>query len=148
MQLPIKMKELWLTIWAALSMGSLYAQKTQLVAQAYLELKVAAYKGDIKETSVSGQILLDILQGESISVNTKKSLQELVKSNSIEKQRTLLGDISEPIWGLLKTSKTVNELFLVQCPMKKAFWIDDSKSFKNPFYGKQMASCGKISDQF
>lgn len=142
------MKKLWLTIWAALLIGSLYAQDEKQVAKAYIDLKNAAYNGDIGEVATKGQILLNMLPEESALSDAKKNLQELIKTKSVEKQRQLLGNISEPIWTYLKSNQVETELFLVHCPMKKAFWIDENKSFKNPFYGKQMSGCGKISEQF
>lgn len=31
------------------------------------------------------------------------------------------------------------------CPMKKASWLSESAAVKNPFYGKQMLTCGKVT---
>ena len=140
------MKTLALTLWAVLLIGSLNAQNQQVVTQSYLDLKEALYSGDVQKASQAGKMLLTFSKREGSLLTIEKSLSELINSSSIDNQRTLLAKISEPIWNYIKSSKNNAPLFYVQCQMTRTFWIDDSKAFKNPFYGKQMSSCGKITD--
>jgi len=37
-------------------------------------------------------------------------------------------------------------LYQQYCPMKKSYWLSKDAAIKNPYYGKQMLTCGKVSD--
>jgi Cu(I)/Ag(I) efflux system membrane fusion protein len=37
-----------------------------------------------------------------------------------------------------------NKLYVFYCPMKKANWLDDANTVKNPYYGKSMLTCGSV----
>jgi hypothetical protein len=41
---------------------------------------------------------------------------------------------------------SVQPVYQDYCPMKKAYWLSSEAAIKNPYYGSQMLSCGKIND--
>ena len=49
-------------------------------------------------------------------------------------------------------TETSKPIYLEFCPManndKGAFWISADKEIKNPYYGKQMMTCGEVKRAF
>jgi hypothetical protein len=37
-------------------------------------------------------------------------------------------------------------LYQQYCPMKKAYWLSETPTIKNPYYGKEMPTCGKTTE--
>jgi hypothetical protein len=87
-----------------------------------------------------------------ISFKQKKELletvQQLVKTTDLEKQRTLFSSISLLIWELVKTNDDIkSSIYYQYCPMKKSYWVSENPVIKNPYYGAKMLSCGSESDR-
>lgn len=98
--------------------------------------------------------------------NAKEFYSKLLKSNDFSKKSTLMklskqifssveltvqrkafNDISIELWKLLKAdNKIVIKLYYAYCPMKKMYWISETKEIKNPYYGSSMLNCGSIKD--
>ncbi len=56
---------------------------------------------------------------------------------------SLSKNMLEVVKGLKLNTATVYQQY---CPMKKASWLSESATVKNPFYGKQMLTCGKVTE--
>ena len=51
------------------------------------------------------------------------------------------------IFALVKGLKAnENPVYQQYCPMAKAYWLSDNATVKNPYYGKSMLTCGKVSE--
>lgn len=75
-----------------------------------------------------------------------KDGRKLVETKDIEKQRTAFVELSSHMTELIKGAKiTFDPVYEVTCPMKKASWLSGDATVKNPYYGKQMLSCGKVT---
>ncbi|PSL45350.1 uncharacterized protein DUF3347 [Chitinophaga niastensis] len=68
-------------------------------------------------------------------------------STDISQQREHFKTFSDNFYLLAKgVSLTRQPVYQEYCPMKKAYWLSSSSAIKNPYYGSQMLTCGKVSD--
>ena len=74
--------------------------------------------------------------------------QHIGETKDIKHQREHFSDLSNNIFALIKGVKTTNRGAVYQqyCPMKKAYWLSDNAAVKNPYYGKMMLTCGKVTE--
>jgi hypothetical protein len=68
---------------------------------------------------------------------------------SLDEARTGFKKLSIAVTELLKaappTSTVAPALYDVYCPMAKADWLQSSKDVANPYLGKEMSTCGKVT---
>ena len=70
---------------------------------------------------------------------------EVEATKSINKQRKIFEVLSVKFWDLATKFKVANNtLYLQVCPMTNAVWVSDSKEIKNPYYPKNMLTCGAV----
>jgi len=50
------------------------------------------------------------------------------------------------LYALLKTFKTNTTVYRQYCPMKKQYRLNASANIPNPYYGKKMQDCGKVTE--
>ncbi|MGI4897944.1 MAG: DUF3347 domain-containing protein [Janthinobacterium lividum] len=80
--------------------------------------------------------------GEKLLYNSK----HINESKSIDHQREHFASLSDDMYALLKSFKSHPTLYLQYCPMKKQYWLNASSEIQNPYYGKQMLDCGKVTE--
>jgi hypothetical protein len=77
----------------------------------------------------------------------KADAQTIAASSKIEAQRTTFSTLSNNIYTLAKAAKLSTEpVYQQYCPMKKMYWLSSETVIKNPYYGKMMLTCGKVTD--
>lgn len=73
--------------------------------------------------------------------------KHISESDAIDHQREHFASLSKNLYevtkGLKLNTATVYEQY---CPMKKATWLSETSAIKNPYYGKQMLTCGKTTE--
>lgn len=68
-------------------------------------------------------------------------------AKDIGKQREYFKTFSDNFYLLAKAVPLSGQpVYQEYCPMKKAYWLSNSNNIKNPYYGNQMLTCGKVSD--
>ncbi|MGO4291905.1 DUF3347 domain-containing protein [Chitinophaga sp. RAB17] len=68
-------------------------------------------------------------------------------TKDISKQREYFKTFSDNFYLLAKAVPlSAQPVYQEYCPMKKAYWLSSSNAIKNPYYGNQMLTCGKVSD--
>jgi hypothetical protein len=68
-------------------------------------------------------------------------------TKDISKQRESFKTFSDNFYLLAKAVPlSAQPVYQEYCPMKKAYWLSSSNAIKNPYYGNQMLTCGKVSD--
>lgn len=68
-------------------------------------------------------------------------------AKDISKQREYFKTFSDNFYQLAKAVPlSAQPVYQEYCPMKKAYWLSSSNAIKNPYYGSQMLTCGKVSD--
>lgn len=89
------------------------------------------------------------LQQMNEAIKTRKEIIELanevIATKNINKQRKIVQFLSVKFWDLAPKFKPADTtLHLQVCPMTSAVWLSDSKEIKNPYYPKNMLTCGEV----
>lgn len=80
---------------------------------------------------------------QKLSVDTK----HLSESKDISQQREHFANLSTNLFKLAKVVKlTKSPVYYDYCPMKKSYWLSDNAAIKNPYFGKQMLTCGSVKE--
>lgn len=71
----------------------------------------------------------------------------LTEAKDIDTQREYFAVISKNIIDVTKSLKLdTSPMYVQYCPMKKVSWLSEAAAIKNPFYGKQMLTCGQVTE--
>lgn len=89
------------------------------------------------------------LEEMNAATTTRKVISDLASemaaTKSINKQRKIFESLSVKYWDLAAKFKAADTtLYLQVCPMTGAVWTSDSKEIKNPYYPKNMLTCGEV----
>jgi len=120
------------------------------VVDRYLSLKDALVHSDAvlaqKESEKLSAALMHLNHH-----NEAEMANALAKEDKLDEQRKMFQKLSEKIYDLA-ASKSIafNTLYKQYCPMAfdntGAFWLSDSKSIRNPYFGDKMLKCGRIAE--
>ena len=143
------MKKLFILLAVILTEFSALAQNTNILLNNYISVKDALISSNGKVSSEFINTLYNTVKMEENFLQKAELLmasEKLFKAgNDIDKQRAAFNDVSTVMWELVKGSELVNEpVYYQYCPMKKAYWLSKEKEIKNPFYGSNMLTCGKV----
>jgi len=73
--------------------------------------------------------------------------KHISETKEITHQREHFANFSANLFKLAKTVKLTKEpVYYDYCPMKKSYWLSDNAAIKNPYFGKQMLTCGAIKE--
>ncbi|HVU96860.1 MAG TPA: DUF3347 domain-containing protein [Puia sp.] len=73
--------------------------------------------------------------------------KHIAETKEISHQREHFQSFSSNFYKLAKAVKLSDKpVYQDYCPMKKAYWLSSETAIKNPYFGSQMLTCGKISD--
>lgn len=130
---------------------------------AYISLKDALVKTNSKDAVVIaqrfqklvGSIQMDKLDNDVhivymkyINDLNKGARQIVANENKIDVQRIHFETISLAMYALVKVAKLKEPIYYQYCPMyndgKGATWLSRDIDIKNPYYGSQMLTCGKV----
>lgn len=71
----------------------------------------------------------------------------IAHTTDLKVQREKFKSLSDNIFTLAKAVKLSNEpVYQQYCPMQKSYWLSNEAAVKNPYYGKQMLTCGKVTE--
>ena len=123
----------------------------------YIDVKNALVADDTKLTAYKANVLLEVLSDKTDQALTAgqqevfKAYAEKLKFDSrhmgetavLDHQREHFASLSKNMYMLLKDLKANTSTVYVQyCPMKKSFWLSETENIRNPYYGKEMMTCG------
>lgn len=133
----------------------------------YLKLKNALVNDNSKEAANSGNALIATIgkvDMNSISKEQMKDYMDIAESakenaehigdnaGKLDHQREHFVMLSKDMNDLIQLFGANQKLYLDFCPMaddnKGAVWISETKEIKNPYFGKDMATCGSIKKEF
>ncbi|CAN5328160.1 hypothetical protein BH23BAC2_BH23BAC2_00040 [soil metagenome] len=140
-----------LLILAILLIGhTVFAQNTNTLLSKYYSVKNALVNSDVKAASEAINDFQKTIKSESYFKQQDDlimAVDKLAKSNSVEKQRAVFNDVSTIMWQIVKSTDQVSQSVYYQyCPMKKAYWLSNETTIKNPYFGSSMLNCGNISE--
>jgi hypothetical protein len=158
-----QMKTLILAVALMATIGthSAFAQDNpkQSLLSSYYDIKNALVSSDAATASGKAEAFLKEISsmdakifsaaGDFTSTQAKlsKVARQIAESKDIAKQREYFADFSANFYKLAKTEKlSAQPAYYQYCPMKKAYWLSASSDIKNPYYGKQMLTCGNVKE--
>ena len=133
----------------------------QKVIGDYLNIKKSLTKDNADSAVAYAKILsadLHKVSTENFSADQKKAWTEeydeledgagtLAKSADLKSQRKKFADLSSHFYKIMKTlNLNTVDLFYQYCPMADAYWVSENSKIINPYYGKQMPSCGSTKE--
>ena len=129
------------------------SQPSQLLTQ-YYSIKDALVAGNANLASAKAEDLLRVANGIDYKVISEGNINALVKDatsiseiKDIKKQREQFANLSNNMIALAKAMKLGEQpVYETYCPMKKAYWLSNSKTIKNPYFGSSMLTCGKVTE--
>jgi hypothetical protein len=143
------MKSLILSIILIVSAVTVsFAQQNTDLFTHYIAVKDALIKGDAATAATQAAELNKAITTHS-SVLDKLSANAVAISEStdLDQQRKQFKTLSDNVYTLSKETKLSSEpVYRLYCPMKKSYWLSNEAVIKNPYYGKQMLTCGTVSD--
>ena len=132
------------------------------VLSSYMALKDALVKSDGSTAStLASQLLssldavkMDELNGDAHSAwmkytkDLKADAEQISQTKDIANQRNRFISLSTNMHEVIKVSNTGATVYYQFCPMankgKGAHWLSLEDKVKNPYYGNQMLTCGKV----
>lgn len=79
-----------------------------------------------------------------------KSANATAKATKLAALRAQFAELSTSLLPLVKVAQLEDTVYYQRCPMfnsgKGANWLSKEKGIKNPYYGKQMLTCGSITE--
>ena len=138
--------------------------KTPALSQllnSYYGVKNALVSSDAKSAATNaGELLkainsIDMKALSETDLGIFKPLQDklafdakyISENNGIAEQREHFSSLSNNFYKLAKTVKLSAEpIYQEYCPMKKMYWLSSEAAIKNPYYGKAMLTCGKVTE--
>jgi len=141
------------------------ASSDEIVAS-YLKLKNALVTDDSREAARAAKNLNNLIQdlGSSSLTAEQKTVYDKVKAeadehsrhisdngDNIKHQRSHFEMLTFDVLDLVRVIKPRQALYLDHCPMyndkKGAVWLSETKEIKNPYYGKEMLTCGTVQEE-
>jgi hypothetical protein len=140
------------------------ANELDQVYEIYFSIKDALVKDNSKQAALKGKDLLNALAdvkmeklGDKEHLVFMKQLSglktdagKIAESKDLAKQREQFTGLSEKMYELMKAIRPAYPVYLDHCPMfndgKGADWISKESAIKNPYYGSEMLSCGKVKE--
>lgn len=111
--------------------GKLAEERAKLLLTAFLDKPETGLNADQKKVL---NTYLDKLKFDS---------RHISETDKIDHQREHFASLSKNMYMLLKgLDANTSTVYVQYCPMKKSFWLSETESIRNPYYGKQMISCG------
>lgn len=114
----------------------------------YLKIQEALAADDFNRASSAAKSLQSYC--ETLGLRTPpyneihKNLEDLVVQKDIKSFRKSFKGYSKNMLALLKKEGQPPDVFVAECPMANAKWIQRGKQLRNPYYGKEMLECGSI----
>ena len=126
-------------------------QLSQLLTQ-YYGIKDALVAGNANTATFKAGAFIKTVNGIDYKLISEGNINILLKDatsisedKDLEKQREHFAALSGNMAALAKSVKlSTTPVYQAYCPMKKAVWLSNEKAIKNPYYGSQMLTCGKV----
>lgn len=88
---------------------------------------------------------------DAIEESLKEDVEQISKkSDDIKSQRFHFSTMSDAMYNLVRNFGAGRPIYHDHCPMfnenKGAIWLSETKEIKNPYYGSEMLTCGKLQE--
>lgn len=138
----------------------------QKLVVGYLDLKNALASDNAVEAESAANAMIATMTDldESAFMENQKKVYDAVKDDAkenvehiaenakdIDHQREHFEMLSSDMYDLVKAFGSEKPLYKDFCPMynnkKGAAWLSETKEIKNPYFGKEMLTCGKVQEE-
>ncbi len=139
------------------------ARRNDKALPAYLAVKDGLVKSDSVGVAAAAKVLADELLRVRLRSHVLQDLMgmkalrtqiiaetnAMAETKNINKQREHFANVSKGFWELAGRYRFIKEktIYYQQCPMTGVTWVSDSKEIKNPYYPKNMLTCGAVKAQ-
>jgi hypothetical protein len=132
----------------------------------YLKMKNAFAKDNDKDAATAGNEMVKAFASFNAALLTaekKKTFNDIrddakehaehigMNAGNIKHQREHFDMLSKDMYDLVKAFGAGQTLYVDHCPMyndnKGATWLSETKEIKNPYFGKEMDTCGTIKEE-
>jgi len=123
--------------------------KINAVYQHYTHLKTALINDDAKEAEMGTQMLEKAIKDAGMDI---KNMEPMAKAADVKAKRAQLSSLSVELASVFKKAKIESGVVYKQfCPMANdgngGYWLASESPIKNPYYGKNMLSCGSVEEE-
>jgi len=133
-------------------------QKTAII-NAYLAMKNSLIISDAKKTAVTASefstalgkfkfkklTMPEMNESATARERIKAIADKIAASSSLNDQRKDMEKLSTEFWAIIERLKPENmPLYQQKCPMTGATWVSNEKKIENPYYPKNMLTCGEV----
>jgi len=160
------LKRTWLVAALIYSVSVASAQKNASVnsinkiVENYLAIKNALAADDAAAAAKNSADLFNTLSSEPVKAaepgqqklwnsyleKLKYDSRHISEVTMIDHQREHFASLSKNLYEVLKGLRmNTAPLYEQYCPMKKAYWLSEAQKIKNPYYGKKMPECGRVT---
>jgi hypothetical protein len=159
------MKKLTLALAFFMGISSVFAQQPESslkpLLDLYYDIKNSLVKSDAPSAATKAAEFVTVInavdekklskdEGKAFSSLKQKlafDARHISENKEVSHQRDHFKTFSDNFYLLIKDAKVSGETVYRQyCPMKKSYWLSNESSIKNPYYGSQMLTCGKVTD--
>jgi len=158
------MKSIIAVIFLFFSLNQTKAQNSTIainqVLQDYFAVKKALVNDDSEMANKQAMVLVKSIErvntanlddGQKVTwtkfaEKLRYNSQHISESKSIGHQREHFVSLSDDLYSVFKGFKNHPTIYREYCPMKKQYWLNDTANIQNPYYGKQMPDCGKVTE--
>ena len=149
------------TIQPSFAQDSSKANQLSTLLNTYYGIKNALVNSDATVAATKAGELLKAINGINMKALSEADMKvfmplqdklafdakHISENNGIEEQREHFSSLSNNIFKLAKAVKLSSATVYQQyCPMKKMYWLSSEATIKNPYYGKMMLTCGKVTE--
>jgi hypothetical protein len=137
----------------------------QEVWQHYFHIEFALTNDDANEAGNGGVAMVDAMakvnkaampaDQKALYEKNEEDLREHAEhigksTGAIKHQREHFEKMSKDVYDLIKGFGAGKPVYKTFCPMafndKGAFWVSTDKAVKNPYFGKEMLTCGEVQE--
>ena len=118
----------WVALGAGLAQAASLSDNDKQFLAAYEKIRSALAADDLANAKAAASDLRD----DGVA---------LAKSSSLKEARVAFEKLTDKA---KKLAAGQSGYYVVNCPMLKKDWVQNSEKIGNPYYGKEMASCGEI----
>lgn len=121
--------------------------KVKAVYDHYIHVKNALINADVKEAKTGATALKTALTAAGNATGAGLA-GKIAGAGSIDDQRESLNALTKEVEKVIKMTKlTSGTVYRQHCPMADGDWLASEATIKNPYYGDDMLSCGRVEEE-
>ncbi len=125
-------------------------QPVKSVYDAYLKIQVELTKDSTKDIAENATAIAKAVRGDEMKMlpaDVATQAETLAKAKDIKAAREAFKPLSTSLVKYLADHKAGKGAYHEgYCPMVKASWLQTEKEVRNPYYGKEMLTCGTLKN--